>query len=125
MLGTIGGVALLIGTGGLFYLKLRMDVEPATPRALGMDVSFNRKLSFLAGYQYNPSTNDMMSRQSEESKDYHSVTAGLYFKGRAVKTGFGVYYNKGSGDRVINDSLDVRPIEDFQLGILLTTSIYY
>jgi citrate/tricarballylate utilization protein len=40
MLGTIGGVALLIGTGGLFYLKLRMDVEPASPRSFGMDISF-------------------------------------------------------------------------------------
>ena len=39
-LGTAGGVALLIGTGGLFYLKLRMDINPATPRAFGMDVSF-------------------------------------------------------------------------------------
>ena len=38
--GTIGGVALLIGTGGLLYLKLRMDSIPETPRALGMDISF-------------------------------------------------------------------------------------
>ena len=40
MLGTTGGIALLIGTGGLFYLKLRMDAEPASPRSFGMDVSF-------------------------------------------------------------------------------------
>ncbi len=40
MLGTVGGVALLIGTGGLLYLKRRMDSLPATPRSLGMDVGF-------------------------------------------------------------------------------------
>jgi citrate/tricarballylate utilization protein len=40
ILGTTGGVALLIGTGGLLYLKFRMDSLPAASRALGMDVSF-------------------------------------------------------------------------------------
>lgn len=40
MLGSIGGVSLLIGTGGLLYLKTRMDKVPATPRAFGMDVGF-------------------------------------------------------------------------------------
>ena len=40
MLGTFGGVALLIGTGGLLYLKGRMDRTPATPHAFGMDVGF-------------------------------------------------------------------------------------
>jgi citrate/tricarballylate utilization protein len=40
MLGTVGGVALLVGTGGLLYLKARMDSLPASPRALGMDVGF-------------------------------------------------------------------------------------
>lgn len=40
VLGTTGGIALLAGTGGLFYLKLRMDVEPATPRSFSLDVSF-------------------------------------------------------------------------------------
>ena len=40
MLGTIGGVALLIGTGGLLYLKSRMDTLPATQRSFGMDVGF-------------------------------------------------------------------------------------
>ncbi len=40
ILGTVGGVALLIGTGGLLYLKLRMDKVPASPRAFGMDVGF-------------------------------------------------------------------------------------
>lgn len=40
MLGTVGGVALLIGSGGLLYLKARMDSQPATPRSLGMDIGF-------------------------------------------------------------------------------------
>lgn len=40
MLGTVGGAALLIGTGGLIYLKRKMDPLPAAPRSLGMDVGF-------------------------------------------------------------------------------------
>jgi citrate/tricarballylate utilization protein len=40
MLGTIGGSAMLVGTGGLLYLKGKMDREPATRRLTGMDVSF-------------------------------------------------------------------------------------
>ena len=40
ILGTVGGAALLIGTVGLLYLKLRMDRAPATPRARGMDIAF-------------------------------------------------------------------------------------
>jgi citrate/tricarballylate utilization protein len=40
ILGTFGGLALIIGSGGLLYLKVRMDSQPATPRSLGMDVSF-------------------------------------------------------------------------------------
>jgi len=40
ILGTAGGVALSIGTGGLLYLKFRMDSIPASSQALGMDVSF-------------------------------------------------------------------------------------
>jgi citrate/tricarballylate utilization protein len=39
ILGTVGGVALLVGTGGLFYLKTRMDPDPATPHAYGMDMA--------------------------------------------------------------------------------------
>lgn len=42
--GTAGGVALLIGTGGLFFLKCRMDLAPATPKSLGMDVVFTAQL---------------------------------------------------------------------------------
>jgi citrate/tricarballylate utilization protein len=40
ILGTVGGVALLIGTAGLLYLKRRMDRIPTAPRLLGMDVAF-------------------------------------------------------------------------------------
>ena len=40
MLGTVGGLALLIGTGGLLYLKRQMDAAPAFSRSLGMDVGF-------------------------------------------------------------------------------------
>jgi citrate/tricarballylate utilization protein len=40
VLGTVGGLALLAGTGGLLYLKRQMDREPATPDTLGMDVVF-------------------------------------------------------------------------------------
>jgi citrate/tricarballylate utilization protein len=40
VLGTLGGVSLLIGTCGLLYLKKRMDDAPAVPDALGMDVGF-------------------------------------------------------------------------------------
>ena len=40
ILGTVGGVALLIGSGGLLYNKVRMDSQPATPRSMGMDIGF-------------------------------------------------------------------------------------
>jgi citrate/tricarballylate utilization protein len=40
VLGTIGGSALVIGTGGLLYLKKRMDRIPSAPRILAMDVAF-------------------------------------------------------------------------------------
>lgn len=39
-LGTVGGVALLIGTGGLLYLKPRMDRVPTTSKSFGMDLAF-------------------------------------------------------------------------------------
>ena len=38
ILGTLGGLAILVGTGGLLYLKGRMDKEPAYPGAFPMDV---------------------------------------------------------------------------------------
>ncbi len=40
MLGTLGGIAILIGTCGLMVLKLRMDKAPAVPQAIGMDIGF-------------------------------------------------------------------------------------
>jgi citrate/tricarballylate utilization protein len=48
MLGAAGGVALLIGTGGLLFLKRKMDTAPATHRALGMDVAFLVQLFFAS-----------------------------------------------------------------------------
>jgi citrate/tricarballylate utilization protein len=48
MLGVAGGVALLIGTGGLLFLKRKMDTAPATHRALGMDVAFLVQLFFAS-----------------------------------------------------------------------------
>jgi len=40
MLGTVGGVSILIGTGGLLVLKAKMDNTPTTPQAFGMDIGF-------------------------------------------------------------------------------------
>lgn len=40
LLGTIGGLALMAGTGGLLYLKKQMDRVPASPTTMGMDVVF-------------------------------------------------------------------------------------
>lgn len=40
ILGTLGGISLLVGTGGLLYLKQRMDTEPAAPNAFSMDIGF-------------------------------------------------------------------------------------
>ena len=40
-LGTIGGLALLVGTGGLLWLKSVMDPVPAADAALGMDLGFS------------------------------------------------------------------------------------
>jgi citrate/tricarballylate utilization protein len=38
--GTVGGVMLVVGTGGLLALKWRSDREPADRRMAGMDVAF-------------------------------------------------------------------------------------
>jgi citrate/tricarballylate utilization protein len=40
VLGTVGGVMLLIGTGGLLGLKWRSDMAPAEQRMVTMDVAF-------------------------------------------------------------------------------------
>jgi citrate/tricarballylate utilization protein len=49
ILGSIGGVALLVGTSGLLYLKTKMDSAPTTTRAYGMDVGF-LMLLFLTSF---------------------------------------------------------------------------
>ena len=48
MLGSLGGVALIIGTGGLIYYKLRSDREPAAAAAAGMDYVFLVTLGLTA-----------------------------------------------------------------------------
>jgi citrate/tricarballylate utilization protein len=40
VLGTIGGIGLLIGTTGLLYLKWISDRDPSTERMLNMDIAF-------------------------------------------------------------------------------------
>jgi citrate/tricarballylate utilization protein len=40
LLGTAGGLALLVGTGGLLVLKRRMDRRPAAAETVGMDMVF-------------------------------------------------------------------------------------
>src|SRR4029077_12031505 len=46
--GSIGGVALIVGTGGLVYFKLQSDREPAAPAASGMDYVFLVTLGLTA-----------------------------------------------------------------------------
>jgi len=48
MLGTMGGLALLAGTGGMLYLKWKMDRIPASQEAMGMDVAFTLLLMFTS-----------------------------------------------------------------------------
>ena len=40
VLGTVGGIGLIIGTVGLLWLKGKMDREPANPGAFSIDISF-------------------------------------------------------------------------------------
>ncbi|MES9969598.1 MAG: tricarballylate utilization 4Fe-4S protein TcuB [Candidatus Thiodiazotropha sp.] len=40
VLGTLGGIGLMIGCGGLFWLKFIADPVPGAPGMLGMDVAF-------------------------------------------------------------------------------------
>jgi citrate/tricarballylate utilization protein len=40
VLGTVGGIGLLIGTTGLLFLKWKSDRDPAEERMLNMDVAF-------------------------------------------------------------------------------------
>ena len=46
--GNVGGVALIIGTGGLIYFKLRSDHEPAAASVSGMDYVFLVTLGLTA-----------------------------------------------------------------------------
>jgi citrate/tricarballylate utilization protein len=46
--GAVGGVSLIIGTGGLIYFKLRSDREPAAAGASGMDYVFLVTLGLTA-----------------------------------------------------------------------------
>ena len=46
--GTVGGVALLIGTGGLIYFKLQSDRAPAEGATVGMDYVFLVTLGLAA-----------------------------------------------------------------------------
>lgn len=48
LLGTVGGVGLTVGSGGLFWLKLRTDPEPVSPRNLGMDAGLLALLFLVA-----------------------------------------------------------------------------
>jgi citrate/tricarballylate utilization protein len=46
--GTVGGVALLVGTGGLIYYKMKSDRQPAEATASGMDYVFLVTLGLTA-----------------------------------------------------------------------------
>ena len=46
--GSVGGVALILGTGGLIYYKLQSDREPAAASASGMDYVFLVTLGLTA-----------------------------------------------------------------------------
>jgi citrate/tricarballylate utilization protein len=48
VLGTLGGIGLLIGTAGLLYLKWQSDRSPALKSMLSMDVSFLYLLFFTS-----------------------------------------------------------------------------
>lgn len=48
LLGTGGGIAIVIGTCGLLYLKSHMDPRPSTEKTTGMDVSFGLLLMFTS-----------------------------------------------------------------------------
>ncbi len=48
VLGTVGGLLLLAGTGGLLVLKRKMDPAPTTPQTSGMDVAFLLLLFFTS-----------------------------------------------------------------------------
>jgi citrate/tricarballylate utilization protein len=47
-LGTLGGLALLAGTGGMLFLKWKMDRTPAARETMGMDIVFSLLLLFTS-----------------------------------------------------------------------------
>jgi len=48
-LGTLGGLAILVGTAGLIFLKTKMDQAPASKGAYGLDIGFS-VLLFLTSF---------------------------------------------------------------------------
>ena len=46
--GTIGGLMLMVGSGGLIFLKLKSDKEPSNPDLLGMDLIFSGLLFLIS-----------------------------------------------------------------------------
>lgn len=48
LLGTIGGIGLLAGTAGLFFLKQRGDIATRDPKQDGMDLAFIALLFFTS-----------------------------------------------------------------------------
>ncbi|MES9876797.1 MAG: tricarballylate utilization 4Fe-4S protein TcuB [Candidatus Sedimenticola sp. PURPLELP] len=48
ILGTVGGVGLIVGCTGLFWIKFTSDQAPAAKNMLGMDVSFIMLLFFVS-----------------------------------------------------------------------------
>jgi len=49
LLGTVGGIGLMVGAGGLFAMKLVDDPIPAAPNLLGADVALLLLLALAAG----------------------------------------------------------------------------
>ena len=46
--GTIGGLMLMVGSAGLFFLKLKSDKEPSNPDLIGMDLVFSGLLFLIS-----------------------------------------------------------------------------
>jgi citrate/tricarballylate utilization protein len=48
LLGTFGGLGLLAGTGGMLFLKMKMDQAPAVLESRGMDICFTANLFLIS-----------------------------------------------------------------------------
>jgi citrate/tricarballylate utilization protein len=48
IMGTLGGLMLMIGSGGMFIFKMRSDKEPSNPELLGMDLVFSMLLFLIS-----------------------------------------------------------------------------